>query len=76
MSNDIQEHLKAYGNASDTEDDEADDMVHLGEGFYLYQDLYEKLYTHQKEGVLWMWGLFKKKKGGILGDDMGWGHRY
>ena len=46
-------------------------MVHLGEGFYLYKDLYSHLYEHQREGVQWMFKLFQKKKGGILGDDMG-----
>ena len=46
-------------------------MVQVGSGFYMYKDLYSKLYNHQKQGVLWMWGLHKKNKGGILGDDMG-----
>ena len=55
----------------DSEDEEGDDMVHVANGFYLYKDLYNKLYTHQREGVSWMWNLFRKKKGGILGDDMG-----
>lgn len=47
-------------------------MVHVGNGYFMYKELFEKLYDHQKEAVLWMWGLHKKRKGGILGDDMGY----
>ena len=58
------------------DDDEGEEgenggMVPLGNGFYLFKDLMKNLYAHQKEGVLWMWGLHQKRKGGILGDDMG-----
>ena len=53
------------------ESDEDDDMVNIGDDFRLFRELAEKLYPHQKEGVLWMAGLHKKRKGGILGDDMG-----
>ena len=60
-----------YGDASDSEEENADTMIHLGKGYYLYKELHDQLYSHQKEGVLWMWSLFQKKKGGILGDDMG-----
>ncbi|ESO97957.1 hypothetical protein LOTGIDRAFT_104127, partial [Lottia gigantea] len=64
--------LKEYGEGgSDSEDDNG--IINVGNGFHLYKELYDKLYRHQKEGVLWMWSLFKKKKGGILGDDMGLG---
>ncbi|KAJ3681479.1 hypothetical protein LUZ60_015968 [Juncus effusus] len=35
--------------------------------------VYEKLYPHQKEGINWLWGLYCKSTGGILGDDMGLG---
>ena len=42
-----------------------------GSGFFLHKDLTAKLYSHQKEGVLWLWRLHKRNKGGILGDDMG-----
>ena len=31
---------------------------------------YDKLYSHQREGVKWMWGLRRVGEGGILGDDM------
>lgn len=57
---------------SDTDDDDGDgQMKSLGNGFMLHTKLYEKLYRHQKEGVLWMWSLFLHGKGGILADDMG-----
>lgn len=57
---------------SDTDDDDSDgQMKSLGNGFMLHTKLYEKLYRHQKEGVLWMWSLFLHGKGGILADDMG-----
>lgn len=36
-------------------------------------DIFNKLYPYQKEGVSWFWKLFQEKKGGILGDDMGLG---
>ena len=48
-----------------------DDMVHMGNGFYLFKDMFNSLYAHQRQGILWMWGLYKQGKGGILGDDMG-----
>ncbi|KAH9361101.1 hypothetical protein HPB48_002963 [Haemaphysalis longicornis] len=49
------------------------DMVEIGKGFSLYQGVERELFGYQKEGVLWMWGLYLKNKGGILGDDMGLG---
>lgn len=67
-----QEYLKNYG-GEDEEDETEGGMVQLGSdtGFFLHKDLTVKLYNHQKEGVLWLWCLHKKNKGGILGDDMG-----
>ena len=47
-------------------------MVDLGGGFMIFKELAEKIYSHQKEGVLWMWKLHKRNKGGILADDMGY----
>ena len=52
-------------------DNDAEIMVHVGNGFYLANQLYASLFDYQREGVLFLWGLFEKKKGGILGDDMG-----
>ena len=67
----IQEHLKTHGESSDEDGENGDLMVHLGSGFYLYKALYDKLYAHQREGILFLWNLYKKRRGGILGDDMG-----
>ena len=67
-----QAYLQQYGEESEEDDEDGDDMCHVGNGFYLYKDLYEKLYAHQREGILWLWKLHKAKKGGILGDDMGY----
>ncbi len=53
------------------DDDVGEDMVDLGDRFMIFKELAEKLYKHQKEGVLWLWGLHQMKKGGILADDMG-----
>ena len=68
--------LRDYDEVSDGISEEEEDvtnqsMVHMGNGFYLYKDLHQKLYDYQREGVCWMYTLYKKRKGGILGDDMG-----
>jgi len=65
----FQAYLAEHGDDEDEEDDSG--MVHLGKGFYLYRDLHASLYAHQQQGVMWLWNLFRRKKGGILGDDMG-----
>ncbi len=57
--------------AEDEEDEPGEDMVDLGDKFLIFRELAEKLYPHQKEGVLWMWRLHQQNKGGILADDMG-----
>ena len=64
--------MKNYGGDGDNDDDN-EQLVQVGgkSGFYLHKDLYGKLYSHQGDGVLWFWGLHKRMKGGILGDDMG-----
>ncbi|KAI4979962.1 hypothetical protein ZWY2020_016715 [Hordeum vulgare] len=35
--------------------------------------VYKMLYTHQREGLRWLWSLHCMGTGGILGDDMGLG---
>ena len=45
---------------------------HVGEGFWVASEVYERLYSYQREGVLFLYTLYKSNKGGILGDDMGW----
>ena len=62
-------HFQKY--LEEQEEEEDDEMKTLGQGFYLHYKICDKLYSHQKEGVLWLWNLFNKKKGGILADDMG-----
>uniref|UniRef100_A0A6B2KWX3 DNA excision repair protein ERCC-6-like n=1 Tax=Arcella intermedia TaxID=1963864 RepID=A0A6B2KWX3_9EUKA len=41
--------------------------------FKLSKQIYEKLYDYQLVALSWMWDLFRKQQGGILGDDMGLG---
>ncbi|XP_072270857.1 DNA excision repair protein ERCC-6-like [Pyxicephalus adspersus] len=54
------------------QDDEFVDV--LGSGFMLYKELYGKLFEHQKEGVAFLYSLYRDgRKGGILADDMGLG---
>ncbi|KAF6255378.1 P-loop containing nucleoside triphosphate hydrolase protein [Scenedesmus sp. NREL 46B-D3] len=42
-------------------------------GFCLDSKVACKLYPHQVQGVKWLWGLHRMRKGGILADDMGLG---
>lgn len=42
-------------------------------GFCISPHLEQILYPHQREGVQWMYNLFKVGSGGILADDMGLG---
>ena len=48
-------------------------MVDMGKGFSMYRGLYDKLYDHQKTGILFLWKLRRSQSGGILADDMGLG---
>jgi SNF2 family DNA or RNA helicase len=45
----------------------------LPEGFNLPVDIYSNLFHHQKEGISWLYSLYRQNKGGVLGDDMGLG---
>ncbi|KAL5255931.1 hypothetical protein ACHWQZ_G011223 [Mnemiopsis leidyi] len=45
----------------------------IGDGLFLTNDVHDKLYQYQREGVKWMWELYRAEHGGILGDDMGLG---
>ncbi|XP_043845436.1 DNA excision repair protein ERCC-6-like [Dromiciops gliroides] len=43
-------------------------------GLMLYGELHDRLFVHQKEGVAFLYSLYKdRRKGGILADDMGLG---
>ncbi|KAK3272987.1 hypothetical protein CYMTET_18747 [Cymbomonas tetramitiformis] len=61
--------------ASDTELE----PLELKEGhhrFLLSGRIVKRLYSHQREGVRWLWGLHTTSRGGILGDDMGLGKTF
>jgi SNF2 family DNA or RNA helicase len=49
---------------------------HLPGGYSLSPTLYDRLYSYQREGVMWMWDLHQRKVGGVLGDDMGLGKTF
>lgn len=59
-------------NDSEEEDDE---FVNVnGSGLMLFKDLHEKLYNYQRQGVAFLYSLYRDGlKGGILADDMGLG---
>ncbi|XP_041500465.1 DNA excision repair protein ERCC-6-like [Microtus oregoni] len=58
--------------AEEDGDDEFTDVCNSG--LMLYRELYEKLFEHQKEGIAFLYSLYKdQRKGGILADDMGLG---
>ncbi|XP_012936041.1 DNA excision repair protein ERCC-6-like [Aplysia californica] len=59
--------------ALEEEEEGESNLKSLGQGFMLHRKIHGKLYSHQKEGVLWFWSLHAKGKGGILADDMGLG---
>lgn len=65
--------IKEYLETNDDQEEEANGMVEIGNEFYVYEGIEKKLYAYQREGLLWMWGLYLKKRGGVLGDDMGLG---
>jgi len=69
----LQDYMKANpeDNSESSDDEGSDSMVHVGDGFYLHKVLYGKLYAHQRAGVLFLWKLYQKKRGGVLADDMG-----
>lgn len=57
------------------DEEDNDDFVDvLNSGLLLYKDLYNKLFAHQKEGIVFLYELYRSnKKGGLLADDMGLG---
>lgn len=59
-------------NDSEEDDDEFVDVN--GSGLMLFKDLHEKLYNYQRQGVAFLYSLYRDGlKGGILADDMGLG---
>ncbi|XP_077457507.1 DNA excision repair protein ERCC-6-like [Stigmatopora argus] len=61
--------------AQNLEDGDDDEFVEVNNcGLKLFKDLYDKLYDYQKNGVAFLYGLYRDgRKGGILADDMGLG---
>ena len=66
-----QEQLADSEEAGKDDDVDSETMVHVGDGFYVAKQLYDRLFDYQYAGILFLWRLFRRKKGGILGDDMG-----
>ena len=71
----------AFGQAENGLDDEHEwhlphplrpDSVFEG-GYRIPGDVYPSLFDYQKNGVKWLWELYSRKVGGILGDEMGLG---
>ncbi|KAJ6644784.1 hypothetical protein lerEdw1_013549, partial [Lerista edwardsae] len=61
--------------ASQLLDDDSDDFVDVCQsGLMLYGELYDKLFDYQREGIAFLYSLYRDgRKGGILADDMGLG---
>uniref|UniRef100_H2ZZX2 DNA excision repair protein ERCC-6-like n=1 Tax=Latimeria chalumnae TaxID=7897 RepID=H2ZZX2_LATCH len=72
LRNRIQQLEEAIAILQEEESDEFVDV--LNSGLMLYKELYDKLFEHQKEGIAFLYNLYKNgRKGGILADDMGLG---
>ncbi|XP_053737684.1 DNA excision repair protein ERCC-6-like [Synchiropus splendidus] len=56
-------------------EDEAEEFVNVNDcGLMVYKDLHDKLYDYQRNGLAFLYSLYKdSRKGGILADDMGLG---
>ena len=78
---DQMQHDDAFGQAEFGPEDEHEwhlphpfrpDSV-LDGGYRIPGDVYPSLFDYQKNGVKWLWELYSRKVGGILGDEMGLG---
>ncbi|XP_042550853.1 DNA excision repair protein ERCC-6-like [Dipodomys spectabilis] len=68
----IQKLQEALEELAEEENDEFTDVCNSG--LLLYRELYNQLFEYQKEGVAFLYSLYRDgKKGGILADDMGLG---
>ncbi|XP_054435526.1 DNA excision repair protein ERCC-6-like [Pteronotus mesoamericanus] len=68
----IQKLQEALEELADHGDDEFTDVCNSG--LLLYRELHDQLFEHQKEGVAFLYSLYRDgRKGGILADDMGLG---
>ncbi|XP_062039952.1 DNA excision repair protein ERCC-6-like [Lepus europaeus] len=68
----IQKIQEALEELAENGDDEFTDVCNSG--LLLYRDLHNQLFEHQKEGIAFLYSLYREgRKGGILADDMGLG---
>uniref|UniRef100_A0A8C9AQF3 DNA excision repair protein ERCC-6-like n=1 Tax=Prolemur simus TaxID=1328070 RepID=A0A8C9AQF3_PROSS len=68
----IQKIQEALEELAENGDDEFTDVCNSG--LLLYRELHDQLFEHQKEGVAFLYNLYRGgRKGGILADDMGLG---
>ncbi|XP_012639799.2 DNA excision repair protein ERCC-6-like [Microcebus murinus] len=68
----IQKIQEALEELAEHGDDEFTDVC--DSGLLLYRELHDQLFEHQKEGVAFLYNLYRDgRKGGILADDMGLG---
>ncbi|XP_058147808.1 DNA excision repair protein ERCC-6-like [Dasypus novemcinctus] len=68
----IQKIQEALEELAEHGDDEFTDVCNCG--LLLYRELHNQLFEHQKEGVAFLYSLYRDgRKGGILADDMGLG---
>ncbi|XP_005593997.3 DNA excision repair protein ERCC-6-like isoform X1 [Macaca fascicularis] len=68
----IQKIQEALEELAEQGDDEFTDVCNSG--LLLYRELHDQLFEHQKEGIAFLYRLYRDgRKGGILADDMGLG---
>lgn len=52
---------------------EDEDDIEMEADLFLPAYIHHNLYPYQREGIQWLWSLYSKQHGGILGDGMGLG---
>ncbi|XP_029985665.1 DNA excision repair protein ERCC-6-like [Sphaeramia orbicularis] len=67
--------IEAFLAENDSEDEDDEEFVDVDHsGLMLFKELHDKLYEYQREGVAFLYSLYRDgRKGGILADDMGLG---
>lgn len=50
-----------------------DKQMYLPGDYCIPKTTYDRLFDHQKQGIQWLYYLWRQDKGGVLGDDMGLG---
>ncbi|XP_009088715.1 DNA excision repair protein ERCC-6-like [Serinus canaria] len=70
----VQEALAAAEQQQQEEEDDEGFVDVCGSGLLIYGEMHRKLFQHQREGVAFLYRLYREgKPGGILADDMGLG---